>query len=108
MINDSFACQIARYLRRLKTSLGHGSPAAYGESGYLLPLPSIQFDRTCQLLITGGEEGIIKVWSAENGQLLSTLKGHARGIDFCKISPCNKYLATSSGDFTVRVWDIFE
>ncbi|EAR90831.2 bromodomain protein (macronuclear) [Tetrahymena thermophila SB210] len=106
--NDTF---ILRF-QHLKTCFGHAYSADSGsineESGEpYIPIYNTTFDKSGRLVITADEEGLIKIWSAENGLLLSNLKGHTSGILSNDISPCNKYLVTCSIDLTARVWDIF-
>lgn len=50
--------------------------------------------------------GLIKIWSASNGILLQSLKGHTMAINSMDISFCNKYLASCSNDGLALVWEI--
>lgn len=36
----------------------------------------------------------------------SSIEGHAEAVISCNFSPCGKYLASGSGDTTVRFWDL--
>jgi WD40 repeat protein len=54
---------------------------------------------------TPGEPGEVKVWDAQTGRELLTLKGHRRFVDSVVFSPDGKRLATLSRDQTVKVWD---
>ena len=51
---------------------------------------------------------MIKLWSAENGGLLATLKSHKSIINSIDVSPCNKYLVSCSNDGSLRVWDFID
>jgi WD40 repeat protein/serine/threonine protein kinase len=55
-------------------------------------------------LTTTGKGGM-KVWDAETGKEIRTLKGHAGVVKSAAYSPDGKRLASASGDGTVKVWD---
>ena len=46
-----------------------------------------------------------KVWDAQTGKELLSLKGHSGAITCVAFSPDNKRLATTSSDATIKVWD---
>lgn len=39
------------------------------------PVYNAIFDNTDKLIITGGEDGLIKIWSRDSGLLISNLRG---------------------------------
>jgi WD40 repeat protein/serine/threonine protein kinase len=49
--------------------------------------------------------GKVKLWDAESGRELFTLKGHARSVNSVLFSPDGKRLASGSMDATVKVWN---
>src|SRR5262249_11949536 len=51
-----------------------------------------------------GEPGEVKVWDAQTGEELLTLKGHSRFVNSVTFSPGGKRLATLSRDQTEKVW----
>ena len=56
------------------------------------------------MLVTGGEDGSIKVWAAGTWALLHTLQGHTDDvIDLLVLG--TKDLLSCSSDSTVTVWD---
>jgi len=66
----------------------------------------VLFDRTNSRVITGSDDYLIKIWSAQSGYLLLTLRGHAAEVTYMDISSDNTMLATASNDGIVRVWDL--
>ncbi|MBK8205335.1 MAG: protein kinase [Planctomycetes bacterium] len=56
-------------------------------------------------IVSGGEEGAIKVFASASGQLLRTMEGHFGGIRGLKLSRDGATLVTCSYDRTARVWD---
>ncbi|CAD8172085.1 unnamed protein product [Paramecium octaurelia] len=95
------------YMRKLKTCFGHAlHPDNQDQEDPYIPVYNVIYDRTGQLLLTGDDLGLIKIWSASNGLLLQSLKGHTMAINSMDISYCNKYLASCSNDGLVIVWDI--
>jgi WD40 repeat protein len=49
--------------------------------------------------------GVVKVWDAQTGQQLLSLKGHTKLVSSVTFSPDGKRLASTSSDDTTRVWD---
>jgi bromodomain and WD repeat domain containing protein 1/3 len=54
-----------------------------------IPLYNILYDSSGQLIITGDDNGLIKIWSAFNCQLLAQFRGHEDLIHALEVSPCN-------------------
>jgi WD40 repeat protein len=46
-----------------------------------------------------------KVWDANNGELLHTLRGHSSSAYGAVYSPDGKHILTTSADETARIWD---
>jgi WD40 repeat protein len=56
-------------------------------------------------LASGSYDGTVKVWDANSGLNLRTLKGHTSGVTGIAFSPEGRRLAGGSEDGTVRLWD---
>jgi WD40 repeat protein len=55
--------------------------------------------------IVTGSGNVVKVWNAETGQGLSTLKGHTDSVTSVCFSPNGKRILSGSKDNTLRVWN---
>ncbi|KAG0202243.1 Bromodomain and WD repeat-containing protein 3 [Mortierella sp. GBA30] len=75
-------------------------------NGHRFPTYCLLFDRTNNRVITGSDDYLIKIWSAQSGYLLFTLRGHAAVVTYMDLSPDNTMLASASNDGIVRVWDL--
>lgn len=52
----------------------------------------------------GAERGI-KVWEADTGKLLFTLRGHEGGVRAVTFSPDDRWIVSASYDGSIRYWD---
>lgn len=59
---------------------------------------------TSNSLITGSQDGLIRIWDFEREKVISTLKGHTGPIRFFK--EYQNLLLSASNDGTVRFWDL--
>ncbi|KAF9930405.1 Bromodomain and WD repeat-containing protein 3 [Linnemannia zychae] len=75
-------------------------------NGHRFPTFCLLFDRTNNRIITGSDDYLIKIWSAQSGYLLFTLRGHSAVVTYMDLSTDNSMLATASDDGIVRVWDL--
>ena len=109
---------IVAYLRakELKGAVIRGSkiprfvPSLFQElvimNGHRFPTFCLLFDRTNNRIITGSDDYLIKIWSAQSGYLLFTLRGHSAVVTYMDLSTDNTMLASASDDGIVRVWDL--
>ena len=83
-----------------------------GES-YLLKEQSHYYDinvtamsRDSSTIISGGEDGKVKVWKRSNGQCFANFSEHSGGVTGIAISPSTNAFFTSSKDGTCRAYDL--
>jgi WD40 repeat protein len=65
---------------------------------------SVAFDPTGQILAGGTGQKTVKLWELGNGTLVRSLEGHTGQVGFVEFSPDRKFLVSSSGDGTTRIW----
>jgi WD40 repeat protein len=56
-------------------------------------------------IISGSNDGTVRVWDAVSGEYEHTLNGHTDWIRSVAFSPDGLQIISGSGDHTVRVWD---
>lgn len=56
-------------------------------------------------LATSSSDTTVKVWSAQAGRCLTSLRGHSDQVLHTSISASGDFMATSSADFTASIWD---
>jgi WD40 repeat protein len=58
------------------------------------------------LIAVGCEDGVIKVWNSETGEVLHAINGHAGPVSSVTVSPDGKLLFSGGMDAAIRVWDL--
>ncbi|KAJ1963340.1 hypothetical protein GGI12_002108 [Dipsacomyces acuminosporus] len=69
-------------------------------------LHSIAVSSNGQLLATGGQENIAKVFDAETGENIYRLSGCLKSINYVEFNADNSLLIAASSDNTARIWQI--
>jgi len=67
---------------------------------------SVAFRSDGGLLATGGNDGIVRIWSMPEGQLIAELGGHTSYVSSIAFSPDGQMLASISDNGEVFLWDI--
>lgn len=83
------------------------NPAKYSLSGHRQPITSVAFHSVFSIVASSSEDGSIKIWDWELGELERTLKGHTKAVldlDFGG-SGSDILLASCSSDLTIKLWD---
>jgi WD40 repeat protein len=68
-------------------------------------LHHVVFSPDGRQVITGGADGVVRVWDVQGGKELKSLMGHTAAVYSVDISPDGRLLVSGSADRTVLVWD---
>ncbi|PXF44636.1 Bromodomain and WD repeat-containing [Gracilariopsis chorda] len=74
--------------------------------GHHLPVFTTLFDHTARFIVTGSDDNLIKIWSAQTAYLQHTLRGHDSNLVELVMHPTKPYVISASSDTTLRVWDL--
>ena len=66
---------------------------------------SIHFSPNDSILVSGNNDGEVKLWDVYSGNLLSTHKGNTRQINDLRFLRNGKTLVTASADGTILLWN---
>jgi WD40 repeat protein len=66
---------------------------------------SASFSLNGRWILSGGNDGAVKLWDSESGALIKALYGHSGGVRSAAFSPNGRLIASGSEDKTVKIWD---
>ena len=66
---------------------------------------AVAFSPDSKRLLTGSADKTVRVWEAETGKVLLTLKNHTKPVSALAFSSDGKSILTGSWDKTVRLWN---
>ncbi|MFZ9752551.1 MAG: DUF4365 domain-containing protein, partial [Cyanobium sp.] len=67
---------------------------------------SVGWSADGQRLVSGGDDGAVRLWMAASGQPLAVLEGHQGRVSSVGWSADGQQLASGGADGTVRLWDV--
>ncbi|KAF9417670.1 hypothetical protein BGZ94_009905 [Podila epigama] len=75
-------------------------------TGHLQYVNSCQFFPSGQVILSGGGDFLLKVWSALDGSCPVTMKGHVKPISDTAIIDRGRNILSSANDGTVKLWEV--
>ena len=59
-------------------------------------------------ILTGSNDGTLRLWDVSSGRCLRTLRGHSGGILCCDFDPSGKTIISGSGagDYSTKLWGL--
>jgi len=87
--------------RMMEESSGETSRSLVGHSG---PVYGLSFNPDKSLLLSCGEDGVVRLWSLQTWTCLVCYRGHVFPVWDCTFSPLGHYFASSGHDRTARLW----
>ncbi len=70
------------------------------------PIQAVAISPDGQRAISGSDDGTLRFWDLQNGQLLQILKGHTDKVRSVAITPDRQRAVSGSDDGTVKFWDL--
>lgn len=87
------------------------------EHAHLLPVTALATSASCTEIVSGGKDGVIRVWAIENkyngrgesvvtSRLRCSLKEHKASVTCIKMRNDDTECVTSSDDGSCIIWDL--
>jgi len=80
-------------------------PCAETLQGHQGPVLCVHVHPIYTVVVSGSEDGAIKIWDHESGDYMKTLKGHTNAVTSLCFTPNGSYLASSSQDLSIKIWE---
>ena len=75
--------------------------------GHTAPVRSLGFSADGGRLVSGGDDGTVRVWDVAAGAPVVRLRGHSNAVRSCVFSPASHDIVLSGGlDGEVRLWNV--
>ncbi|MEL6269314.1 MAG: WD40 repeat domain-containing protein, partial [Chloroflexota bacterium] len=78
-------------------------PAAEGEE---TPILAVDYSPTAPVIASGGVDGVVRLWDAENGKIVHRMEGHTAQVRELAFSPDGRLLVSGGDDTLLNLWDV--
>ena len=81
-------------------------PAPFRElAGHTAPVRALAYSPQGEVLASGGQDNVIRIWELPSGELDKTLRGHASGVRGCDFSADGRQLLSAGRDHQIKLWE---
>ncbi|KAG9070354.1 hypothetical protein KI688_009691 [Linnemannia hyalina] len=91
---------------------GNAKTGSRGSVSFELPDPEmincVAFSTDDNQVATGCEDGSVRLWDRRTGVAGPVLNGHSGAVKIVAYSTCGRWIASSDGKWTVRLWDLHD
>jgi WD40 repeat protein len=74
--------------------------------GHVGEVYGVAYSRDGKILLTGGQDGTVRLWDPSSGQELAVLREHTSCVNDIDFSPDGDTFVTSSCDKTIKLWSL--
>lgn len=67
---------------------------------------SVESDAMGRRVVSGGDDGTVRVWDTHSGQEVACLRGHDGRVNAVRIDPNGSRVVSGGADGSVRLWDV--
>ncbi len=75
-------------------------------TGHSSPVLDVTYSKDGQLIVSGGRDNAVKIWSTKTLKPIKTFRGHFSGVRAVDISPDGRQVISGAQDNQVIVWHI--
>lgn len=70
------------------------------------PIRGLAFSPDGSMLVSGGQDNVLKVWDLTSDRVEATLRGHASHVRDCVFTPDGKRVLSAGRDQVVKLWQL--